>query len=61
MMAAAERAGLISPQFMSALADSLGTSPGSTLVVGGGHTILVSARTSRDPAGWETGYAGLPT
>ncbi|EFN59021.1 hypothetical protein CHLNCDRAFT_137701 [Chlorella variabilis] len=46
MMAAAERAGLISPQFMSALADSLGTSPGSTLVVGGGHTILEAGRSA---------------
>jgi hypothetical protein len=41
MMAAAERAGLITPQFMSALATTLGTGLSSTMVVGGGHTILV--------------------
>jgi hypothetical protein len=42
MMAAAERAGLVSPQLMAALAVTLGTSHSRTVVVGGGHTILVS-------------------
>jgi hypothetical protein len=49
MMAAAERAGLITPQFMAALAATLGTSHSSTVVVGGGHTILVRAEACADP------------
>lgn len=49
MMAAAERAGLITPQFMAALAATLGTSHGNTVVVGGGHTILVRAERHARP------------
>lgn len=41
ILAAAERAGRLTPSFMSALAATLGCSPSNTMVVAGGHTMMV--------------------
>ena len=46
MMAAAHRAGLVSPAFMAALAATLGTRLANTMLVAGGHTIMEAGKTA---------------
>lgn len=44
ILAAAERAGRLTPSFMSALAATLGCSPSNTMVVAGGHTMMEAGK-----------------
>lgn len=44
ILAAAERAGRLTPSFMSALAATLGCAPSNTMVVAGGHTMMEAGK-----------------
>lgn len=44
ILAAAERAGRLTPSFMSDLAATLGCSPSNTIVVAGGHTMMEAVK-----------------
>lgn len=52
IMTAAERAGMLTPHFMAALAASLDTPCSSTLVVAGGQTIMVCVRAGAALQAW---------
>lgn len=57
MMAAAERAGKLTPQFMAALADTLDTPCSSTIVVAGGHSIMVGGGKGGEGGIWREAAA----
>ena len=67
MVTAAERAGRITPQFMAALAATLDVPCSSTMIVAGGHTIMVGGRLPAGlpaclalPVGGAPGSSALP-